>query len=144
MVLRQLVKHVMRHHKIQEVRGTDPVSKAVQLMEQCNISALPVRGSEGKYSGVISKTDIASLRFFQQLKVKGSPDLILTFDIMNRTTPIFVMEDDPLQKAVTLMYKRHIHRIFVADAEYQLTGVISTSDILRVLVVDEGVGLKKQ
>lgn len=135
MQFRHTVKQVMRQGKIQDVRETDSVVKAIQLMDDCNVSALPVRSSEGKYSGVISKTDIASKKFVRSLKTKSSPESILVLEVMNRTAPLYVMETDSVQQAITLMHKRHIHRLFVADDDFQLVGVISTTDILRLLVV---------
>lgn len=135
MQFKHTVKQVMRQGKIQDVRETDSVVKAIQLMDECNVSALPVRSSEGKYSGVISKTDIASKKFVRLLKAKASPESILVLEVMNRTAPLYVMETDNIQQAIALMHKRHIHRLFVADDDFQLVGVISTTDVLRLLVV---------
>lgn len=137
MVYRQPIKQIMKKVSIREVKETDSISRAIQLLDQCNISALPVRSEVGVYSGVISKSDIASLRFLGTIKSKRNPDNILVREIMNRTPPIYVMENDPIQMAITQMHQRHIHRLFVADDDYQLIGVISTSDILRLLVVDK-------
>lgn len=137
MLYKQPVKNIMRRSKVYDVKQTDSVAKAIQLLDECNISALPVRSSEGKFCGVISKSDIASRRFLQALKIKHNPDLILVADVMNRTSPIYVMEEDSVEVAISMMHKRHIHRLFVADSKYELTGVISTSDIIRLLVVDQ-------
>jgi CBS domain-containing protein len=136
MLHKQPVKQIMTRHKVYDVKQTDTVAKAIQLLDEFNISALPVRSSDEKYCGVISKSDIASKRFLQALKIKHSPDAILVADLMNRTSPIYVMEEDPIEAAISVMYKRHIHRLFVSDADYQLTGVVSTSDIIRFLVVE--------
>lgn len=135
MFYRQPVHQVMRRSKIHDIKETDTVSKAMQLLDECNISALPVRGAEGRYSGVISKSDIASTRFLRLLKGNRTPESILVLEIMNRNAPIYVMESDMVQEAIAIMHKRHIHRLFVADSDFQLTGVISTSDILRMLMV---------
>lgn len=132
---KQPVHQVMRRSKIHDIKETDSVAKAIRMLDECNVSALPVRSDEGKYSGVISKSDIASARFLRLLKANRSPDSILVLEVMNRTAPIYVMENDAVQHAITIMHKRHIHRLFVADADYQLTGVVSTSDIIRLLVV---------
>jgi CBS domain-containing protein len=137
MLYKQAVKQIMKRSKVYDVKQTDSVTKAIQLLDECNISALPVRSSEGKFCGVISKSDIASRRFLQALKVKHSPDLILVADVMNRTPPIYVMEEDPVEVAINMMHKRHIHRLFVADNNYELTGVISTTDVIRLLVVGQ-------
>lgn len=131
----QPVRLVMSRRKIQDVYETDPLSKAFDLLEHSNSGALPVKSAEGKYVGVISKSDIASTRLLKLLRAGRSPDVIRIRDIMNRTAPIYVLETAPIQEAVALMHKRGIHRLFVADAHYQLIGAVSTSDILRLLVL---------
>jgi CBS domain-containing protein len=135
LVYSQPIHQIMKQIAIREVKETDSVSTAIQRLDQCNISALPVRSEAGIYSGVISKSDIASLRLLKLIQAKRNPDHILVREIMNRTPPIYVMEHETLQTALHQMHQRHIHRLFVADAEYQLIGVISTSDIIRLLVV---------
>lgn len=135
MLYSQPVKQAMKRGKIYDVNERDPVSIAIELLDKYNISALPVKSNEGKYTGVISKSDIASIRFLKALQAKRTPESILIREIMNQTPPVFVMETDPVHQAIALMHKRHIHRLFVADKDYQLTGVISTSDILRLLVL---------
>ena len=134
--LNQPVKQVMKNVTIREVRETDPVATAILLLDQCNISALPVRSDAGVYSGVISKSDIASIRFLRLMQSHRSPDHVLVREVMNHTAPIYVHESASLQKAVTEMYRRHIHRLFVADDDSRLVGIISTTDILRLLVVN--------
>ncbi|HEY9686895.1 MAG TPA: CBS domain-containing protein [Coleofasciculaceae cyanobacterium] len=131
----QPVNVLMKRRKVLDIQETDSVTKALELLDEANISALPVRSPEGKYSGVLSKSDIASRRFLRALKIKRSPDQVLVREIMNRTPPLFVMENDPIREAIGIMHRRHIHRLFVADESYQLIGVISTTDILRLLVL---------
>lgn len=135
MIFKQTVKQIMRKATVREVKESDPVAKAIQLMDQCDISALPVRSKIGGYCGVISKSDIASQRMLSVLNTGRSPLQIRVGDVMNRTPPLYVMEDAPIQEAISQMHRRHIHRLFVADADYQLVGVISTTDIIRLLVV---------
>jgi len=125
----------MRKNPVRDIKESDSIAKAIQLMDQCDISALPVRSQLGSYCGVISKSDIASMRMLDALKTKGSAERILVREIMNRTPPLYVMENDPIQDAISQMHRRHIHRLFVADLDYQLVGVVSMSDILRMLLV---------
>lgn len=135
MPYRQTVSEVMKRTRVQEVNERDSVSKAIHRLDQFSISALPVRSNEGKYVGVISKSDIASDRFLKALAAKRSPDTILVMEIMNRNSPLYVRETDLVRDAIHLMHKHRIHRLFVSNAQYQMIGVISTSDILRLLVL---------
>src|SRR4051794_39745931 len=87
MVYRQPVKQLIKQGRVLDINERDSVSKAIQFLDEHNISALPVRSNEGKYVGVISKSDIASVRFLKALQAKRSPDAILVIEIMNRTAP---------------------------------------------------------
>ena len=135
MPYQQAVSQVMKRTRVQEVNERDSVAKAIHLLDQFNISALPVRNNEKRYVGVISKSDIASDRFLKALQSKRSPDTILVLEIMNRNPPLYVQETDLTRDAIHMMHKHHVHRLFVANAQYQMIGVISTSDILRLLVL---------
>ena len=125
----------MRRTLVCEVKESDSVTKAIQLMDRCDISALPVQSPLGRYCGVISKSDIASIRMLNALKIRGQAERIQVGEIMNRTPPLYVMENDPIQEAISQMHRRHIHRLFVSDQDYQLIGVVSMSDIIRMLMV---------
>lgn len=135
MLFKQPVKQVMRKSSVREIKESESVAKAILILDQCEISALPVRSKIGGYSGVLSKSDIASHRLLDALKSRRSLEQIAVWEIMNRTPPLYVMEDAPVQEAILQMHRRHIHRLFVADADYQLIGVISTTDIIRLLIV---------
>ena len=132
------VKLLVKPFPLKDVLETDTIQTALELLDGHNIGAVPVRSEEGTYTGVLSKTDIASLRFFEMLKTRmGDPARVLVIEIMNKTPPVYVMEHESVQTAVSEMYKRHIHRIFVADSTYQLVGVVSTTDILRYVMLDK-------
>lgn len=134
MPFQQPVKMVMKA-KVTDILETDTVSKALQILDEGEISAVPVRSADGTYKGVLSRTDIASLRFFSVLKGRGGPEYILVHEVMNKTPPIFVREETTIKEAAAIMHRRHIHRLFVAGKNNQLIGVVSTSDILRMVVV---------
>jgi predicted transcriptional regulator len=135
--LHQPVKHLLKHHVVKSVLETDAITKAVQVLDECDISALPVRNVAGRFCGVISKSDIASMRCLELLKEKKLPDLIHVRDLMNRNLPVCVDENHSIADAVKVMHKRRIHRVFVLDSAHHLIGVLSTSDILRFLVVEQ-------
>ena len=135
MIFTQPVKQIMRKTSVREVKESDTVVKAIQIMDQCEIRALPVRSKIGGYCGVISKSDIASMKMLAALNTHHTPSSIHVGEVMNRTPPIYVMQDAPIQEAITQMHRRHIHRLFVADADYQLVGVVSTTDIIRLLML---------
>lgn len=129
------VKDVMRRCKITLVEEQTPLIQAVEMMDNLEVSALPVsRGHQ--LIGVLSKSDVASTRFFALLKSGVSFTSLRVKDLMNKTPPVHVLEDQPLREALKVMHRRHIHRVFVANQHNQVIGVLSTTDLLHLMVVD--------
>lgn len=133
---RYLVKQVMTRCTVIDIKEHDSLAKAVLLLDDCDVSALPVIGVGNKYVGVISKSDIASVRVVHALKTTRDLDKLLVKDFMNKNLPVAVSEEQPLHDAVTLMHKRHIHRVFVMNEHRRLTGVLSTTNLVKLLFVD--------
>lgn len=136
MALQYLAKHVMRPGKVFVVDELDPVLSVVEKMDQYDISALPVRNRAGFYVGVISRTDIARMSFLEALQHHGEPSRLIVRDFMNHTPPVYVQENQTIAEVVALMHKRHIHRVFVSDAYRHICGVISTTDIIKLLFLE--------
>lgn len=134
MPFNQPVKILMKP-KVLDILETDTLTRALTVLDEADISALPVRTSEGGYRGVLSRTDISRLRLFKLVEERGSTDNILVGEVMNRTPPVYVTEDTPIQEAVRIMHRRGIHRLFVANQSRRLVGVISSSDIMRLVTV---------
>ncbi len=130
-----LVKDVMTRCAVIGVHEYDSVAKAIALMDRHGISALPVL-RVNTFVGVLSKSDIASERFLAELADGKTPDQIFVKALMNHTVPLSVMETQPVRAAVELMHRRGIHRVFVTNAEHVLTGVLSTTNVLKLLYVE--------
>ena len=137
MAYNQYVKQIMRRAKVLDVSIYDSVTKAIEQLDLANVSALPVRDAVGTYIGVISKTDIASKRFLELLNKRGRADNIMVEEMMNLTPPLVVQEFSPVQDAINLMHQRHIRRVFVVNSSNELIGVVSTTDIMRLLSVEK-------
>jgi CBS domain-containing protein len=134
-VLHYPVKNIIHHRHLQVVNEMDSVLMAIQAMERYGISALPVQDRERNLVGVISKSDIATTSFVDLLS-QTPPNRIPVGQVMNRTRPVYVDENQPVSDAVALMHKRHIHRVFVLDSQRRLCGIISTTDIVKLLIVE--------
>ena len=137
MLPQYIVKHVMSRCHVQVISEYDSVAHAITLLDDHGISAMPVQSSAGRYVGVISKSDIASVRFMQALQRQHSPDKIYVKELMNRTVPLIVNHEQRVQEAIRIMFQRHIHRVFVVDSGNRLCGTLSTTDILKMLVVEK-------
>jgi CBS domain-containing protein len=107
------------------------IQSCVRLLEEHEISGLPVVDGDGLLVGMVSETDIVRARGTQHLWSRW-PGLrvrhlmhapVLTAD---RATSI--------QEAAQLMESAHVHRLVVVDEnQVRPIGVISTSDLVRAL-----------
>jgi CBS domain-containing protein len=113
------------------VKESAPAEEAVRLLEEHEISGLPVVDSDGLLVGVLSQTDILHARATEYLWSRW-PELrvrhlmhapVLTADVAM-----------PLEEAVRLMEHAHVHRLVVVGEDQRSPiGVMSTSDLVRVL-----------
>lgn len=143
--------------KLVWVRSTTTVPEAVSLLTQKRISAVPVLGENGEAVGVLSLSDIVAHdnqsyahlqpgeEYYQKkefiIRLKETrprvfhieqTKAVLVQDIM---TPVVysVARNTPAGTVVDAMLSLGVHRLFVADEDGEIVGVISTLDILRHL-----------
>lgn len=138
------------------IPATATVRDAVKLLTDHQFSAAPVIDEAGRPVGVISRTDLVNrlmradhLRSLEEdwfecgnLVSKEAIDsgrylaknmeFITVVEIMTPTV-ICVAPHDSLELAIEQMLNHEIHRIFVADDDGVLVGVLSSFDILRQL-----------
>lgn len=115
------------------VIGADAqASEAERLLKTYRVSGLPVV-SGGVTVGVISQTDLVMAR--SSAMISGNWARMLVQHLM--TTPaVSVHAGTSLARAARLMVTRHIHRLVVVDDEDAPIGVISSLDLLRMLLED--------
>ncbi len=100
------------HHSVEHVR---------QLLENNNISAVPVVDSEGQPVGIVSRTDMAA-----DLK-SGTP--------INKvmTEKVYVVPKyENVSIAARVMRNHNIHRVVVTH-EKQVVGMLSAFDLLKLV-----------
>lgn len=115
------------------VIGADAqASDAERLLKTYRVSGLPVV-SGGVTVGVISQTDLVMAR--SSAMISGNWARMLVQHLM--TAPaVSVHASTSLARAARLMVTRHIHRLVVVDDEDAPIGVISSLDLLRMLLED--------
>jgi CBS domain-containing protein len=110
---------------------------AAELMDTFDVTGLPVVDSFGFVVGVISQADLvraASTRYLWP----GWPGLAVRH--LMTSPAITVGAEMGLEEAAHLMERERIHRLVVVDADCRTPiGVLSMTDLLRLLVEDEGV-----
>jgi CBS domain-containing protein len=112
------------------------VRELASYLVENEISGAPVRDEEGRIVGVVSLFDIAAVTSDGE-DGSGGPDRdgLFVADIM---TPVVhsVTEDATVSEVAAAMLKGHLHRLLVTR-ENQAVGIISTSDLLGLLITTE-------
>ncbi len=131
---------------------TMPLSEAVQLLVDRQISGLPVVNGAGKLVGVISESDL----MWQEKGLDEPPYMIFLGGVVffqnpatyNRDlhktlgqtvgevmTPhaISIGADTTLPAAARIMHDQKIHRLPVVNEHHQPIGIITQSDIVRAI-----------
>ncbi len=124
------------------VDANTSVMRATRTMKENNIRRLPVL-SHGKLAGVITDRDLKEASpssqadmdihemyyMLSEMKVK---------DVMTEN-PICLKENDSLEKAALIMLRKRISGILVLDADKNLVGLLSESDVLQGFIHATGI-----
>lgn len=125
--------------------GRDALFKdIVKLMEQWQVSALPVLEGEGRVVGVVSEADLLPKEEFRDsdpdrcTQLQRMPDLAkagaLTAGDLMSSPAITVHADSTLAQAARIMAQRKVKRLPVVNDESLLEGVVSRADLLKVFL----------
>jgi CBS domain-containing protein len=107
------------------------VDEAVRMLEENEISGLPVVDREGLLLGVISQTDIVRARSVDYLWHRW-PGLRVRH--LMHSPALTADSSMTLEEAAQSMESGHVHRlVVVADDQMTPIGVISTTDLVRAL-----------
>ena len=125
------VEHVMTPDPI-TIRSDAPLSTAARLLEEHEISGVPVVDEGGTLVGILSESDLVRARATEHLWSRW-PGLSVRH-LMH--TPVLTADRSmTLEEAATLMERAHVHRLVVVGEDQQTpVGIISTSDIVRAMV----------
>lgn len=117
--------------KVIYVNDTDSITTVIELFESAHISGVPVKNQTGEVVGVISKTDIVSEKLYKYFEASSDLNTIKVSEFMNPNAPVTVHQSKPLDDAITLMIEHHIHRVFVCGDDGEITGIVTTFDIVK-------------
>jgi CBS domain-containing protein len=114
------------------VRADASLADAARLMDEYDISGLPVVADAGEVIGVISETDLVRARATEWLWANWTG---LQVRHLMTSPPLTIDRSASLDAAAIRMERDHVHRlVVVADEDPTLpVGVISTSDVVRTL-----------
>ena len=141
-----VVSDVMTHTVVAVGRDA-PFRDIVRLMDQWQVSALPVVEDEDRVVGVVSEADLLPKEEFRGAEPASHSGLRRVSDLAKAgglraadlmTSPaITVHADAPLAQAARLMAQRRVKRLPVVNDLGMLQGVVSRADLLKVFLRDK-------
>ena len=114
------------------VRADAPLSEAAHLIDEYDISGLPVIAEAGDLLGVISETDLVRARATEWLWANWTG---LHVRHLMSSPALTIHASAPVAAAAIQMERDHVHRLVVVsdDDPIMPIGVISTSDLVRAV-----------
>lgn len=140
-----LVRDVMTKGVI-SISKYEPVMKVADILNEKNISGLPVVDNEHRVIGIITQADILSMigvsrehtfkDLLKHMLGETLPERRIgdhVGDIM--TSPAQTIKPDAnIAEAVRIMTEKRIRRLTVADKDDVLIGIITRADILKAVI----------
>ena len=107
------------------------LDEAVRLLEENDISGLPVVDADGMLVGVISQTDVVRARAVAHVWHRW-PGLRVRH--LMHAPALTADRQMSMEEAAQLMERAHVHRLVVVDEDQiRPVGIISTTDLVRAL-----------
>lgn len=139
-----LVRELMTADPI-TTRASRSVKAALQLLDDNDITSLPVVDEDGRILGVVSEVDLlrdlitpdARLHVMRTIE-EPPPPFTFVEDVMT-TSALTVKPGDDLVEAINLVTTKGVKCLPVVDDEDRVVGVISRRDVVRVLARDDDV-----
>jgi len=95
------------------------VQEARQLMDEYNVSGVPIIRSDGHLEGIITRRD---LRFLANWDLRVS-------DVMTRENLVTATGTVTLEEAEKILMEKKVEKLLLVDEEFRLTGLITIKDI---------------
>lgn len=128
---------------VQTITADRSMMKASKLMKDNAISCVPVVDTDGRILGIVSDRDIkdaspskATTLDMHELYYLLSD--IKVADIMTKKV-VTIRADETVEKAAVLMLEGHFGSLPVVDEDNKVVGIITDTDVFRVLVEISGI-----
>lgn len=95
------------------------VAQARDLMDQQNVSGIPITQSDGKLVGILTRRD---LRFLENNELRVS-------EVMTREGLVTATGAVTLEEAEKILMANKVEKLLLVDENYRLTGLITIKDI---------------
>ena len=97
----------------------EKVSRAAELMDQANVSGIPIVHDDGKLAGILTRRD---LRFLE------NPNLPIS-EVMTRENLVTAVGNVTLEEAEKILTAKRVEKLLLVDEDRKLTGLITIRDI---------------
>jgi IMP dehydrogenase len=101
------------------LRPTVPVYNARQVMDEQNISGVPITTEDGTLVGILTRRD---LRFLEA-------DELAISEVMTRENLVTATGTVTLEQAEKILTAKKVEKLLLVDESYKLTGLITIKDI---------------
>lgn len=132
-----LVREVMTSPAVC-VSPSTSLKRAIELLDEHRITAMPVLDAESHLVGVLSEADVirdivpTDRRVHEQLVEISAPTVRLAVGDVMTTLPMMVSPDDDVAGAVQLLVDTQVKSLPVVSGG-RVVGVVSRSDVIRAL-----------
>ncbi len=97
----------------------DTVDRAQEIMDQHNVSGLPITDKDGHLEGILTRRD---LRFLEDKKVPID-------DVMTKNQLVTATGTVTLEEAEKVLMEKKVEKLLLVDENCKLTGLITIKDI---------------
>ncbi len=127
------VADLMQRH-VKTVRGDTSVAEVVVSLADAHISGMPVVDGTGKVIGVLSTSDVLAAEAEAQ-DAKERQTLFENTSVQDIMTakPFTIRPTADVREAAQQMLYADVHRLFVAEGDGTIAGIITTTDIVRAV-----------
>jgi IMP dehydrogenase len=101
------------------LRPEASVSRAREIMDQYNVSGLPITTADGRLVGIITRRD---LRFLDDWSLPTS-------EVMTSENLVTVTGNVTLEEAEKILMAKKVEKLLLVDEDFRLTGLITIKDI---------------
>ena len=101
------------------LRPDASVGRAREIMDQYNVSGLPITTAEGRLVGIITRRD---LRFLENWDLPIS-------EVMTRENLVTATGTVTLEEAEKILMAKKVEKLLLVDEDFRLTGLITIKDI---------------
>ena len=123
---------------VRTIRTSTPITEALNIFVSTRVSALPVVDADDKLVNIYSKFDVIDLaaeKSYTNLEITVVQALEYRSDRFDGVASC--TRNETLGAVMERIVKREVHRLVVVDEHMRVTGIVSLSDILTYIVLQQ-------